>query len=141
MGILVGKGNTRPLSVRHLLSYYGKPDQVFIWTLARTIDRSHPFALIISYASKQFIANYDIEANQVGDYLVACPTRTAPWIYIHAPQLPWSTTEIQDQIIGPDPPRPMLAIDQASALSVASFHDLFSASGEAACIWTPAALW
>jgi hypothetical protein len=114
---------------------------VFIHTIARTPDRSHPFVLIISYGLQGFVAGFLLEANQVAQQLVACPSQTSPWISIIAPNLPWTIEQIEDEFVGLDPNEPMRAIEEASVLSVEAFHDLFRVPAEAACISTPMALW
>jgi hypothetical protein len=140
--------------ISSLLSQYGEPSEVKIFTLKKAPGGSPAFRVSIYYAEAGILATYDTSGWYHGGKVEACfnPQSKDAHSTFHSLNLfsvdsPVNMTEaiqagkLVESTLPRNRFRDFLPIDQATGMSVKEFYEKYKSDRGEACIVTPADLW
>jgi len=132
---------SKGLSLSEVLARYGRPSTVLVRTVHDRGPFGFPFLFVLLYEDRRFMARYELEAQRVGQNVVACPASTPPQITIWGPHKTWSAEDIQTYLLGPDYYRPLIPLSDSTDFTVDTLYEASQREGKALCLRTPASLW
>jgi len=125
-----------------LISKYGSPSHILLRTFGSSPTLERPFTLVLDYREDHFLAIYDVEGIPDGDAIRACFGGKRPSLKLWASYDEWSDVRIQQEVLGPDPSRPLRYFEEVSDYDLDSLQSALSTSLEGeGCIETPRHFW
>jgi len=143
--IEVEPGRTTAYSIPAMLSTYGAPTEIRIWTFSEAWQDFFIFILFLFYPDQGIMANYTVDATKVGNRVQGCfsddvEVELALWspeyqlTYIEASEQASTYMDISEWGI------PVL-LEEATELSPSDFYELFLNPYNEQCVETPEDIW
>jgi hypothetical protein len=136
----VGGGGGIRYQLNQFLTDLGKPTEVRIFTSINIMAQPPPFYLIVFYADKGVMAQYEYEAKRVNESLIGCPIPVDPelWLWPPADNL---TIEALQPLGPPDPIFVPKSLTEATAWTIDTFYEEFKRPDSKTCLETPLSIW
>jgi hypothetical protein len=126
----------------HVLSVYGRPSSVNLYTLSGPSERSHGyFNILLLYPDQGILINYTTEIRVVGKNIVGCPADA----HVELELFPSGKGDTFLDLLAPTKWPEMIEnnykpIEDVTSMSLEGFYQTFRQSTDK-CIETPANLW
>ncbi|NIM92089.1 MAG: hypothetical protein GTO18_00010 [Anaerolineales bacterium] len=142
--IEVDPGQVSVYSLSSILTSYGLPSEVWIWTFREKYQNFFPFDLVLFYPEQGIMVRFDTKAIRVGDRVQGCfKSETALAMALWSPDTIMSFLDVAsitrniDLHEWGDP----IALKKATGLELDDFYQQFKDPNNTLCLETAADLW
>jgi hypothetical protein len=132
--------------LHQFLSYYGQPQEVYVFTYSNVPSNVIPFRVLVRYQDQGFYAIYEYPAEINGDTISACPDSSGPSLHLRIPNQPYEKylvpfEDVARRELGMNKNQQLIDLRTATKMDVKSFYETFRNQHSGTCLQTLVSMW
>jgi hypothetical protein len=139
-------GNEFSYQLYQLLSTYGEPREVYVFTYSNVPSDVVPFRVLVRYPEQGIHAIYEYPAENDGNMISSCPDSSAPSLHLDSSNQPYEKYLIPfedsaKRLMGMNENDPLVDLQTATQMDLKTFYETFKNQNSDICLKTSASMW